>query len=108
MAIKQLSIEEANERVKAVANALDDVVGDIKAKTFDVNISDEEVNALIVGAIDALVTVSDFYLGDMDEKAPNSVREARESSDNAIAAWIIATAVKGYSLRFLAEDGDEQ
>ena len=103
----KLTIEEVDERVGAIAHALDLVVGRIKAETVGFDLADEEVTAIITGEICALVSVRDFFLGALDDDCPHAVLEARKSTPEQIASWIIATGAKGYYTDFVAEGGDE-
>ena len=103
----KLTIEEVCERVDAMANALDMVVGRIKAETVGFDLADEEVTAIITGEICALVSVRDLFLGALDDDCPHAVLEARKSTPEQVASWIIATGAQGYYKNYVAEGGDE-
>lgn len=106
--IEQLSIKDVAKRVHGIANLLDVASASIDSSIVGVDITDEETTALIVGAICALCAVDNFFLGDLDEEAPDAVRNARAWSDARLASHIISTGAQTYYNAFVSEVGDEQ
>ena len=107
MAIEKMSTKELRLKVEDLITILDAAAGNLPTEEFDENVSDEEVNASIIGAMSALNAVGNLYLGGMDEENPEAVTNARNMDAPEFAAMIINAAVGTYH-KFFVEDGDEQ
>ena len=104
--IEKLSIEDVAKRVHGIANLLDVASAGIDSSIVGVDITDEETAALIVGAICALCTVDNFFLGGLDEEAPDAVRNARVWSDARLASQFISSSAQTYYNMFASEGGE--
>ena len=107
MAIEKMSVEEIGERVHEVGVVLCMVLENIKVEALGENLAQEELNAIIVGAIAAINYLHGTYLGGFDEIEPDTVPIMRVLPGDRTASVILETAVSAYK-RFFIEEGDEQ